>query len=258
MKFDYHGACDLVLLAHPNFAGGLVLQIHIRTRSEKWWSYIESAVVQIGTQLFELEGGDNGETARFWVNGLGGNAETVENDVKMLENELQTTLNPHFKVHYKHVSSKQHKFRIDLSGTGDAISLETYKKWIKVTVKAKKPANFLGAMGLMGAYPSGSTVGRDGVTVYDTDKDANAFGQVWQVLPDEPMLFHKPGPVKPSQQCVLPDQTKQAAEKKRRLCESLVTVLEAEEACDQTDTVDRDACIADVLATNDRGMAGAY
>jgi hypothetical protein len=97
-----------------------------------------------------------------------------------------------FRVHYRKISDKQHLFRIDLNDFGDAISLQTYKDWVAVNVKASKPENFVGTKGLVGSYPSGDLVARDGVTVMT---DTDAFGKEWQVLADEAMLFHEDGEV---------------------------------------------------------------
>jgi hypothetical protein len=42
---------------------------------------------------------------------------------------------------------------------------QTHKDWVALNVKASKPENFVGTMCLMGSYPSGDLVARDGVTV---------------------------------------------------------------------------------------------
>jgi hypothetical protein len=47
-RFDFHGGCDLVLIQNPTFNNGQGLYIHIRTKIDRWWSYVESVVTQIG------------------------------------------------------------------------------------------------------------------------------------------------------------------------------------------------------------------
>lgn len=243
-----------MLVENPGFAGGLGLQIHIRTKIETWWSYIESAVIQIGDQVFELKGGPDGEGPHYWVNGLPGN-EAVESDenLKALEKEMTVHLEG-FKIHYKKVSSKQHKFRIDLNNQGDAISMQTYKDWVAVNVKANKAENFVGAKGLMGAFPSGSMVGRNDVIIAD---DTDAFGKEWQVLESEPKLFHSIEGVQHPMECAMPEKL-DVSTKQRRLGESMITEEDAATACARVGEEDRDACIFDVLATNDKDFAGSY
>jgi len=58
----------------------------------------------------------------------------------------------------------------------------------------------------------------------------------------------------------MPDATEAIKAKKirRRLGEVFITKEEAAQACARVDEADRDACIFDVLATNDKDMAGSY
>ena len=54
--FDYHGQCDLVLVKDPDFADGLGLDIQIRTKLIRFWSYIKQAAIRIGDDILEIEG----------------------------------------------------------------------------------------------------------------------------------------------------------------------------------------------------------
>jgi hypothetical protein len=84
------------------------------------------------------------------------------------------------------------------------------------------------------------------------------FGQEWQVLPTGPKLFLEPeGPQLPEQTCILPSEL-HAEEKRRRLGAALVTETMAELACAKVPVAERDACVFDVLTTDDVEMAGAY
>ena len=97
---------------------------------------------------------------------------------------------------------------------------------------------------------------RDGATILE---DANDFGQEWQVHGNEPMLFHSLGDgVHYPQVCVMPNTAIGMAEKRRRLGESMITEEDAFIACAHADEENRDACVFDVLATNDKELAGAY
>jgi Repulsive guidance molecule (RGM) C-terminus len=241
-----------VLLSNPGFSNGLGLHIHIRTKVETWWSYIEQAVVQIGDQMLELRGGSNAEGGpQYWVNGIPGHA-NVDGDQELAR--MGEQLDAGFKVHYWKKGDKVHLFRIDLNHLGDAISLQTYKDWVAVNVKARKHDNFVGAKGLMGSFPSGVLLARDGVTVM---MDTDAFGKEWQVSDHETMLFHEAGEVKPAMECFMPTD-KTAEQRKRRLGETKVTLEDAEKVCDHVAKEDHDSCVFDVLATGDPDMAGAY
>ena len=128
--------------------------------------------------MLELEAAD-GEGPRYWVNGLPGNRESVEKDENLIM--LVNTLIPeqkNFRVHFKQINAKHWRFRIDLDGAGDAVSIEAFKGFLAVNVKAVKPENFENAVGLMGSYPTGAKVARDGTTIIDTP---NLFGKEWQV-----------------------------------------------------------------------------
>ena len=54
--FEYHGQCDLVLAKDPEFADGLGLEIHIRTKLVRFWSYIKTVAIKIGNDILEVEG----------------------------------------------------------------------------------------------------------------------------------------------------------------------------------------------------------
>lgn len=241
-KFDFHGGCDLVLLDNPSFHDGLGMTIHIRTKINTWWSYIETAVVRVGNETLEITGG---EDKRYLINGVRGdnNAEDFVFSAAKL------------RVHLKQASAKQLKVRIDLLNA-DAIGLEVFKDFVKVNAHMTDPKwkKFEGSVGMLGSYPDGRTVGRDGTTLFT---DMNEYGQEWQVREDEPKLFSVvEGPQHPAK-CQIPAEI-DTAEKRRRLGQSMISMEDAEIACSRVDEDSRDACIFDVLATNDIEMAGSY
>ena len=233
-----------MLLRNPSFHDGLGLSVHIRTKIQEWWSYIASVVVQIGEDTLEFTGGKNGDWM-YWINGKPGDMDSLEDG-----SNLHATLSG-FPIKYKNVSAKANRFRVDL-GVGNALALENYNKFIRVTVGAHTKDKFVGSLGLMGSFPEGKRIARDGETVV---KKANDFGKEWQVLADEPQLFHTmEGPQSPMG-CTMPDVTKRT---KRRLGEALITKDEAAVACAHAKEAEKDACIFDVLATNDKDLAGSH
>jgi len=242
--YEYHGACDLVLVQNPDFADGLGLHLHMRSKRVKWWSYIESAVLTIGSDTLEVKGGQNSN--EYWINGVLGNANLPEGPAQ----ELSETIGG-FPVKFKWLTHGRRRFVVDL-GNGEEVLFKTFKYFVRASIKVVDGERFKSSAGLMGTFPEGKKVARDGKTVMD---NINDFGQEWQVLPSEPMVFHiADGPQAPMQ-CVLPP----AMSVERRLAETSITMEEAEIACSKvSDKEERDECIFDVLATEDKDMAGAY
>jgi hypothetical protein len=232
-QFDFHGGCDLVLLENQEFANGLGLHVHIRTKINTWWSSIQSAVVQIGENTLQITGGD--KEATYSLNG----------EVHDLQ-DGQGSLGD-FPVKFTRINDHQGRIRIDV-GDGDGIMMETYKGFVRVNVGAKVHDKWVGSGGLLGSYPEGKMLGRDGKTLIE---DANAFGQEWMVLPSEGKLFHDGGNV--GETCEMPTKSEG-----RRLGESMISLEDAESACARVPTDSFDACVFDVLATNDKDMAGSY
>lgn len=239
--FDFHGACDLVMLDNPSFANGLGLKIHIRTKISSWWSFIETAVVQIGANSVEVTGSKEGSPT-FSIN---------QGEPEKVPETAESTLGDH-PLTLKLVNDHQAMVRLDL-GNGNGVSVETFKRFVRVNMGAPKPDYFAGSVGIMGSYTKKEMLARDGKTVMT---DPIAFGQEWQVLSSEPMLFHSVGEVHHPNKCTMPALK---AKEARRLGEGGITEEEAALACARVvGQLNRESCIFDVLATNDKEMAGSY
>jgi hypothetical protein len=235
--FEYHGKCDLELVSDPTFADGKGLVVNIRTEIVRTWSYIKNAVIRIDDDIIEVQGGS--DKNRYWFN-------------KVYQAEL-TTIGG-FPVKYSEASSKQRLFKIEL-GVGEEIQIRTYKEFVRIDFKEPKKYLYGNTVGLLADFNSGKKFARDGFNVIE---DYNKFGQEWQVLPEGPMLFHEVvAPQLPDQKCILPIEL-HAEEKQRRLGEATVTEIQAELACSKISPKERDACVFDVLATDDLDMAGSY
>lgn len=244
--FDFHGGCDLILVQAKSFAGGLGLDLHIRTKIRTWWSFIDSAVLRIGSDTLEVQGGrDN--SVRYWINGVRGHLPATNTSAY-----LNSTLAGH-KIHYKDFSAKTKQFRLDW-GKDDSMSLETFGEFVRVNVRAKKGSkDFDGAAGLMGSHPTGSKVGRDGHLIWNK----NEFGQEWQVRKNEPMLFHNRNGVQHPEECLIP--SKMNLRQGRRRLGEILSLEEAEVACGHVSPDELfEACVSDVRATNDKVTAGLY
>lgn len=242
------GGCDLTMLHSPNFGNGIGMDIHIRTKIKNWWSYIESAVVRIGQNTFEVRGGTPTESdSRYWINGLPGSVNMMDEMDKL---EHLEDMSGH-SIQYKVLSSKKRKFRIDL-GHGNAVGFESYADFVRVNVRAKNGTDFEGSTGLMGSFPYGEMIGR-----YKSDiiEDPNEFGKQWQVLPSEGQLFHNIEGVQAPEECAMPDES---IKNSRRLGESMISKEDAALACAHVNGDEMDRCIFDVMATNEKDIAGAY
>jgi hypothetical protein len=237
-RFDYHGECDLVLLHSSNFESGVGLDVHIRTQKiHEKFSYISRAALRIGTDVLEVA-----SRGIYYLNGVAG---------ANMPNEISG-----FSVTHTQPSDDLHVFDVKLYNNGhERIKIKTYRDFVSVWVEKGKGIHFGDSVGLMGDFSMGQMLARDGKTVID---DPNAFGQEWQVLDREPTLFQTVRFPQHPQVCTLPTP-KQTSALRRRLSESTVDDLAAEEACAQWGK-GKEACIYDVLMTGDLGMAavGAY
>jgi hypothetical protein len=238
--YDYHGLCDLTLLTNPQFKNGMGMDIHVRAKQLKEWSYISTAVLRIGDETFEVAAKKDGDT--FWLNGVKGPWNGAMRSDATIKG---------FSITYRRMNSFQRAYTIHISNE-EQIEFQTWGDFVRVDVKGASSNSFHGSLGLMGAFDQkGAKLGRDGVTVFD---DVNEFGMEWQVTSSEAMLFHEAdGPQHP-EKCVLPSATSL----KRRLAESLISQEEAEIACSRVSGEARDLCVFDVMATNDKDVAGAY
>lgn len=228
------GACDLVLLQAPVFSESSALAINVRTKIRRNYSYIESAVVQLGEDTFE-------------VSSFGG---YIYNGISNANKDSLTVGG--FPVKYSQPSDKEHMFQIQISDK-ETISLKTFKDMVSVSIDHANPVRFRHSLGMMGSFDQhGAMLARDGKTVLE---DPAVMAAEWQVKDDEPMLFQAVhGPQHPSQ-CIMPDSETQEI-RGRRLGESHAREA-AEKACAHWDADIRDACIFDVIATGDLDAASA-
>jgi len=243
--YDFHGVCDLVLFSNPSFDSGSGVDVHIRNKRMSMWSFIESSAIRIGKDTFELTGGKDNDD--FLINGIVQKRKNKNGVVGSISG---------YDIKFTEVNENSRKFMINL-GTNkknnnvEQIIFTTWKSFVSVSVKNPTKDHFDGCLGLMGSFPAGVMVARDGKTVLD---DSNEFGQEWQVLSTEPELFSQRGTVGPNDMCSSPS----SIEMRRRLQSSVVTLKEAENACNSVNKEMKDLCIFDVMATNDKSSSGAY
>ncbi|CAJ1968920.1 unnamed protein product [Cylindrotheca closterium] len=242
--FEYHGQCDLVLTKDANFADGLGLDIQLRTKLVRYWSYIRNAAIRIGHDIIELEGSDDpqDQRVRYWYN------------MQFRSDEAKTLGG--FPMTIRRGYSKGTKIVIDLDSKypGVKLVMSTYKEFVKVEVEGATEEAFGKSVGLLGDFKTGKTLARDGETYVHDFRD---YGNEWQVTPMEDMLFHSTEEPQFPKKCLEPEDPR--GDRRRRLDESNITMEQAEKACSRLkDPLDQKDCVYDILATQDMGMAGAF
>jgi hypothetical protein len=234
----------MVLIKDLDFADGKGIEIQIRTKLVRHWSYIQSVAIRIGNEILEVEGSeDPSKDFKYWYN-------FVYQD-KM---DSLSGFPVIFKNRFKYSNYKA-GLDIDLSPMfpGEKISIATWKEFVRVDVKNGSKVSFGKSVGVLGEFGSGRTLSRKG----DSMDDFVEYGQEWQVLPAEPMLFHKTSPPQFPAKCIEPEDPQGA--RRRRLDESNIKEEQAEAACARLkDPLDRKDCVYDIIATQDLDIAGAY
>jgi hypothetical protein len=243
--FEYHGQCDLVLTKDPEFAGGLGLEVQIRTKMVRFWSYIKSAAIRIGDDILEIEGSPDLEDrdTHYWFN-------------FQYQSNAITTIGG-FPLSISSNGVQKRLFEIDLSSKypGQKIRLDTFREFVRVEFEGSTEESFGNTVGMLGNFKTGQTLARDGVNEIHDYID---FGNEWQILPSDDMLFHaKEDPQFPTR-CLVPEDPQ--GQRRRRLDESTISIEEAEAACSKvvSDSLDLKDCVYDILATQDLDMVGAF
>jgi len=243
--YEYHGQCDLVMVADKEFASGLGLDIHIRTKLVRFWSYIKNVSIRIGSDILEIVGNPDVKSRdpMYWINyEYLGDLEEIGG----------------FPVTYTATSGSKSIYEVDLSskfGKEAKIIIKIYKEFLRVKMIGGE-AVWGNTVGLLGDYNTGATLGRDGVSLFE---DYYKFGAEWQVNPSygDAKLFQKLEAPQFPEACQLPDNPQ--GDRRRRLKEGSVTSVEAEEACASLkDPAQIQDCVYDILATQDLDMVGAF
>eukprot|EP00797_Seminavis_robusta_P035458 Sro87_g046011.2 (462) ;mRNA; f:40209-41654 len=228
--FDFHGECDLVFVDSPKFGHGTRLAIHIRTKARYQYSFIESAVVQIGDSVLEVGG-----YGSYMLDGIF-NAEL-------------NTMDDKYPVLHEKVNSKQDIFTIEL-GEGKQIVIQSFKDLVSVKTVGASFDEYRGSQGLLGEFGTGKWLSRNGTVMTDAD----AFGNEWQVLGTEPKLFQGNRFPQHPVQCTMPGPEREG---RRLLGEKPTISMEAaEEACEHWGDL-KDQCVYDVMAAEDLELAEA-
>jgi len=237
------GECDTV------FHTSELMDIHIRTAMEDFYSVITAAAVKVGDSVLEIA---MGNTHTFWINGV----EFTDDDLP-LKIDDKYTLQLGESVHNGHGTN--YELEVDLV----TVHIRAMKFLMGVDLDGYSPAFAKGTGGLSGQYPHGELLGRDGVTLFEMDGVAtsvngkeepvyNAIGQEWQVRDTDPQLFRMVQEPAYPNKCKFPTQTSKETE--RRRLSSTIDLETASKVCAQVHeegTDDFEFCVMDVLMMDD-------
>eukprot|EP00526_Cylindrotheca_closterium_P016106 CAMPEP_0113638554 /NCGR_PEP_ID=MMETSP0017_2-20120614/20201_1 /TAXON_ID=2856 /ORGANISM="Cylindrotheca closterium" /LENGTH=267 /DNA_ID=CAMNT_0000549675 /DNA_START=8 /DNA_END=811 /DNA_ORIENTATION=- /assembly_acc=CAM_ASM_000147 len=173
---EYLGQCDLVMVHDGEFADGLGLDIHIRTKTAGSWSYIKSVSIKIGMDVLEIEGSPNpnDEDAHYWYNGK-------------YQEDLQDMAG--FPVEWSKPTeyTQQYNIDLDLQYPGKGITIDLFNQFIRIKLDGDESV-FGNTVGLLGDFRTGKKLARDGASELN---DVVQLSDEWQVLPSEPRIFHE-------------------------------------------------------------------
>ena len=231
-KESFHGECDLVMIQSQDF-NGQRFDLHARTTIDEFYSYIEAGALRVGDLTLEME------KESFYLNGE-----------KMPYDNLPMTVGD-MKIYSTYNSSHKQVYVADLDGL--KVQFSFYKHMLSLTTEGHKGLH--GAVGILGQYPTGKMISRDGLEM----KNFEELAFEWQVQPlvDGSIFHNGRSPQLPFEVCRMPT----VARPNRRMLRSNRGLYEqAMVACSskKQDGNDFELCIEDVMATGDVGMADAW
>ena len=226
--YDYHGACDLVLITNP------LLDLHIRTKKFGGWSGIEAAAIRIGGVVLEVT-----SQGTIYLDGL------------LVTNPLPITVGQQIGQQYQFsmLPGLPLRYRLNMAG-GQYIQFKRgYQNTLQVDVLGRG-SDFGGSEGLCANWTATSPnalIDRDHNTMYPLLPVQNAYGEEWQVQAGagDPLLFRTAG----SAQCTY--NPTGACTAGAPACEN--QVITANNACANVTTVGNAQanCVFDVITTGD-------
>lgn len=221
-RYNFHGECDLVLLHNKDFAGSS-LDIQVRTKIFRRFSYIQNAAVKIGSDILEVS--SNG----YSINGKP-------------DTELDTIGG--YKVYMEDLGAGKKRYVIVI-GPEEWVVVRAHRKMLFVNVKNPSGEKYIGSKGMLGRYPDGVPLARNGTELVG---DWTAFGHEWQVIPaTDPALFTTESP---HEKCLMP------VADHRLVQSSFITEEDAVEACKAVE--DFEDCVFDIINTGDITLADEY
>jgi len=234
--FSFHGQCDLLVFNNPNFAYGAGIIVQIRTKIRQYYSFIKNIAIQVGHEKFEIEAkARGGPGVNFYHNGKS-HPQLITTlagyQVRKVDNETWCKDScPEAEIYH---------FDFEEFGTVKAGSWGSF-----LHIRLSLPStSYLTSFGLLGKYGEIGFFARNSTIL----QSAELYGQEWQVLDTEPMLFHDEKYPQYPEQCIMPESTS------RRIIDRETRRM-AQTACSHLSGYLLDMCIFDVEATGDVRMA---
>ena len=244
----FHGECDLVVLHSPYFhSSGLDLHVRTTMADNNLYSYIESAALRIGQHVLELQ---NNGVVLFGGSQYGDEHLPLHFGPSNDDKTYTLRLMQH-QADEKTGTVIRRKYELNLN---DDLKIE-FKFYLHFMTYHIMGGDALeDSVGMMGAYPTGDMVSRQGTIM----QDFNAFGFEWQANPnDDPVLFHQDrAPQLPYERCRLPPSGAGVARRKLRGNPALSEA--AQEACSQQSGHNLQSCVDDVMLTGDLELANEW
>lgn len=292
---SFHGECDLVLMQTTtsetrNTVGAFAL--HVRTTIQDYFSYIAAAAVQVGGFVVQVDADKpdglilDGVLYSMLANDDGSSRTEVASPSLDDSSSSQVLVSPSlvfgngnqtYSFHREHhlCNAKKRSYRLELT-PWSYLRFKMYDKFLTVSIHAgdNSRSDFAGVVGLLGRYPDGRSVARDGPSIdMDTSMTSAMYGTFadfameWQVDPTrgDPLLFDVARPPQlPHERCRWPTagrpSRRQLWLRGSNTSGGGVTVDQALQACKAhgVPMSNLDLCVDDILATGDTGLAAIW
>eukprot|EP00980_Cylindrotheca_fusiformis_P013864 scaffold3597_cov127-Cylindrotheca_fusiformis.AAC.2 len=159
----------MILLKDQDFAGGLGLEVQIRTKLVRFWSFIQNAAIRIGQDTLEMQGSPdpfvNRGNNHYWINSIyQGQLTSVGGFPVKATYEGKHKNKRWFFSKYGGGNKISRSFEIDLSSKypGQKIVIGSYKEFVRVDFHNAQSDAFGDSVGMLGDFATGNSLARDG------------------------------------------------------------------------------------------------
>jgi len=248
-RYFFMGECDAVFHSSEN------MDIHIRTTIQDFYSIIEAVAVRVGLSVLEMAMGDSG---KFWVNG-----------VEFSDADLPMQIEGKHTLRHGEDAARGTTYELEMDGT--VVNMHSMKFLMAVGFSGMDASFMKGTGGLIGKFPTGELLARDGMTTLPHDGEIatvhgraqpvnDAMGVEWQVRDTDHQLFREIREPAWPNKCFFPMGKEAERVRHRRLVTS-VDVATASKTCAgiyEKESEEFDLCVTDVIAMNSLDVAFAF
>jgi len=170
-SISYQGQCDLVLMSCESRPSGNSVDIHIRTKTEKAYTFIQGMAIKFEGHHFEMDNHDN-----FYVDGKFYERNPPTEFAGYPINKVEST---------DWCKDMCDDLSINVISFDDAwVEFANWGGFLHISTGG----NFGNCDGLLGKVEASGTFGRSGIFLENTDE----YVQEWRVLNSDPVLFQSP------------------------------------------------------------------